>query len=240
MQREKRTILVVDSSASFIFYVAMMLRKLQYVVQTASTAEDALKMIAGTAPAVIIVDTVLPKTSGVDLLKQIKQNSSLSFIPVMIHTADRDPAVKDACARAGCACYFLKPVEPDALYRAIQAATEATPRKNIRISVALKARVVSKAGDRMEEVTSLSEGGLYVKTSAPEPVQAVVSLKLLIRTREIKVTARVLYSSAKAGGPHAVPGMGVSFETIDPEDRTFIREFIREQVTNALATKPRQ
>ena len=236
MQREKRTILVVDSSASFIFYVAMMLRKLQYVVQTASTAEDALRMIAGSAPAVIIVDTVLPKTSGVELLKQIKQNSSISFIPVMIHTADRDPAIKDACARAGCACYFLKPVEPDALYRAIQAATEATPRKNIRISVALKARV----GDRMEEVTSLSEAGLYVKTSAPEPVQAVVSLKLLIRTRELAVTARVLYSSAQAGGPHAVPGMGVSFETIDPEDRTIIREFIREQVTNALAIKPRQ
>ncbi len=119
MQREKRTILVVDSSATFIFYVAMMLRKLQYVVQTASTAEDALKMIAGSAPA-------------------------------------------------------------------------------------------------------------------------VVSLKLLIRARELAVTARVLYSSAKVGGPHAVPGMGVSFETIDPEDRTFIREFIREQVTNALATKPRQ
>jgi CheY-like chemotaxis protein len=239
MHREKRSILIVDSSASFIFYIAMMLRKLQYGVQVASTAEDALKIITHSAPAVVIVDTALPKMSGVDLLKQMKQNKSISFIPVLIHTADGSLAVKDACATAGCSGYFVKPAEPDALYRAIQIATEATPRKNIRITVALKARVGGAAGVRIEEVTSLSEGGLYVKTTAPDPVDAVLPIKLLLRDREIETTAIVLYSSAKVGGPHAVPGMGMRFTTIAPNDRDIIRGFIREQVTNAMGAAPR-
>ena len=240
MQRERRSILVVDNSASFVFYIAMMLKKFQYAVQVASTAEDALTIIARSAPAVVITDTALSRTSGVDLLKQMKQNASIGFIPVLIHTADADPATKDACIHAGCAGYFQKPVDPDALYRAIQTATEATPRKNIRISVALKARVGGAAGVRVEDVTSLSEGGLYVKTTAPDPVKAQVPLTLLLRDREIGVTAVVLYSSAKVGGPHAVPGMGMRFETIAPNDRDLIRDFIHEQVTNALGTETKK
>ncbi len=94
MQREKRAILVVDSSASFVFYTAMVLKKLEYAVRTASTAEDALRSAADSAPALVITDTVLQKSSGVDLLKQIKSSAGLKFIPVIIHTAQRDPALK--------------------------------------------------------------------------------------------------------------------------------------------------
>ena len=243
MHREKRSILVVDSSSSFIFYIAMLLKKLQYNVQTASTAEDALGMIARQAPAVVITDTVLPRMNGVDLLKQIKTNSSLSFIPVMIHTAEAKKEVQDACMRTGCAGYFLKPVDPDVLYKAVQAATEATPRQNIRINVALKARISGASADavaRTEEVTTLSKGGLYVMTTAPEPVNAMISLKLFMRNREIAATAVVLYSSVKIGGPHAVPGMGLKFVQIEPEDRDIIREYIREQVMSNLAIEPRR
>ncbi len=243
MQRKKSSILVVDSSASYIFYVAMLLKKFQYDVQIASTAEDAIRLIARSAPSVVITDTTLPKMSGVDLLKQLKKNSSLSFIPVMIHTADPNPAIKAVCMDARCAGYFIKPVEPDALYRTIQAATEATPRQTIRIRVTLKARITGAGAgpaNRVEDVTSLSDGGLYIKTSVPEPVNVLVPLKLLIRKRELALTAVVLYSSVKIGGPHSEPGMGLKFVTIEPEDRNFIREYIREQVMTTMGTEPRK
>jgi len=235
--REKRSVLVVDSSPSSIFYVSMLLRKLEYGVQTASNAEDALGLIARSAPAAVITDTVLPRMSGVDLLKQVKNTASISFIPVMIHTAETNPALKDTCTQAGCAGFFSKPVNPELLFRNIQTATEATPRKNIRVNVALKARVDGGA-PRFEVVTSLSENGLYLKTAAPDQVNTLVPLTLFISDQSIRLTAHVLYSSAKAGGGlHAVPGMGMRFDSILPEDRDRIREFIREQVTNSLSIK---
>jgi CheY-like chemotaxis protein len=238
MERGKRSILVVDSSASSIFYMSMLLKQLGYAVRSAPTGEDALHAIAHSAPAVVITDTVLPKMSGIELLQQIKKNISLRFIPVIIHTADADPANKQTCTQAGCAAYFKKSVEPEALYRAIQSATEATPRRNIRIATALKARIGSAAHGGttgIEDVTSLSEGGLYVSMSAPAQVDDLVPLTLLFDNHEIEATAVVLYSSTRAGGLHAVPGMALKFTRISAEDLALLREYIKDKVLVDLA-----
>jgi CheY-like chemotaxis protein len=237
MEREKRSILVVDSSASSIFYMSMLLRELHYTFQSAPSGEDALKAIVNSAPAVVITDVVLPKMSGVDFLKRIKNNVSLRFIPVIIHTADANPANKEACTLAGCSAYLMKPVEPEELYRAIQSVTEATPRQHIRINTALKARIGPGAAGgktKIEDVTTLSEGGLYVSIPAPSPVNTFVPLTLLLRNQEIETTAVVLYSSAQAGGLHAVPGMGMKFTKISTEGLNLIREFIRSEVMRDL------
>ena len=236
--QEKRSILVVDASASFIFYTAMMLKNLEYTVQSATTAEDALSLIARSAPAVVITDTALPGTNGLELIKRIKNNDSLGFIPIIVHSSVADPEIKDDCMLAGCTAFFCKPASPETLFHAIQAATEATPRRHIRIRTSLRARVAAPAGEaaseRTEEATQLSEGGLYLKTLLPAPVGAVLSLTLLMRNRDIRVHAKVLYVSQKAGGNEA-PGMGMQFTDLDPEDLAYLREFIRQDVLSAMA-----
>ena len=233
---EQRSILVVDASASFIFYTAMMLKKLQYSVQSATSAKDALSIIARSTPAVVITDSVLPSTSGLELLKQVKSNNSINFIPVIIHSSIAEAWVKDDCTQAGCDAFFCKPASPEALFGAIQAATEATPRRHIRIKTSLRARRGGDAGapqpEGTEEVTELSEGGLYLKTALPAPVGAVVPLTILMRNHEIRVHAKVLYGSPKAGG---VPGMGMKFTDLSASDRDYLREFIRQQVMSTIA-----
>ena len=239
MENVQRQVLVVDSSASHLFYMAMLLKKMGYRVRTATTAENALQLIADSAPSLVITDTALAPMTGLNLLKTMKRSASLKPIPVFMHTDQTEIAVRDACTLAGCTGYFVKPVAPDFLYRAMQAATEAAPRKTIRIETLLKARVTGgpggDSGMRTEEVTSLSEGGLYIQSSLPEPVKNVISLTLFIGAREIKARAVVLYSSAKAGGPHKTPGMGVRFEDISAEDKAVIAGFIKEQVTKELS-----
>ncbi len=239
MKQEKRSILVVDGSASFIFYTAMMLKKLDYTVQSASTVEDALALIARSAPAIVITDTALPGTSGLELIRRIKSSDSIRFIPVIVHSAEVDPAVRDECTRAGCSAFFCKPAEPEALFDAIQSATEATPRHHIRIKTSLKAVVATGPGSgagRPEQVTQLSEGGAYVSTPSPAPAKASVTLTLFIQGREISVRCLVLYSSAAQGGG-SVPGMGVKFISINPSDLAFIREFIRQHVMSDVGRR---
>jgi two-component system cell cycle response regulator DivK len=239
MDREKRSLLVVDSSATYLFYMAMLLKKMDYTVRTATTAEHALQSLIDPLPSLVITATSFPGMSGMDMLQQMKNNPKLKSIPVIIHTSGINAAAREACMAAGCAAFFKKPADPDTLYRAIQSATESIPRQNIRIEVSLNVEIVSKTmgreSSRKEIVTTLSEGGLYISTLTPEPVDAVLPLKLNLRNKEIRATVVVLYSSVKIGGPHKVPGMGVRFVNINPDDRTLVHDFIQEQVTKDLA-----
>ncbi|HUL00773.1 MAG TPA: response regulator [Nitrospirota bacterium] len=243
MDREIRSLLVVDSSATYSFYMTMLLKKLEYTVRSTTTAEGALQMLAASLPALVITDISLPKMSGIDMLKQMRQNPALKSIPVIIHSADSDVRIKETCISVGCTAYFRKPADPDALYRAIQAATEAIPRQNIRIDVSLNVEVgnptVSSVAVRGETVTTLSEGGLFIKTLTPEPVNTIIPLKLFIHNREIRVTAIVLYSLAKTGVQQKESGMGMRFTNIMPQDKEFIHKYIQEQITQNLSLPSR-
>jgi CheY-like chemotaxis protein len=240
MASGKRTVLVVDKNSTSIFYLASLLRQLRYVVTPVASGEDALETIAHSAPTVVIADTALPKMGGLDLLKQLKNNASLRFIPVLINTDDASTATREACMQAGCAGYFIKPADPETLFRAIQSVSEATPRKNIRINTSLKARIeaggAAEGAIRTDEVTSISEGGLYLKTDAPPPVDTRLDLTIILNHHEIAATAVVLYRSEKVGGPFAVPGMGMKFTKIREADVNVIREFIRTSVIRELKT----
>jgi len=239
MDRENRTLLVVDRSATHLFYMGTMLRRLEYTVRAAKSAEDALRSMAEALPSLVITDTALPAMNGIDLLKRMKQDRQLKAVPVIIHGSESDPAVQERCMAAGCTAYFKKPADIETLYKAIQAALESAPRQTIRIETSLRVEVGDGTAPggavRQEYATALSEGGLYIKSLAPEPVNMVIPLKLFINDRVIKATAAVLYSSTKIGGQHKEPGMGMKFVTISMEDRAFVRDYIKEQISKGLS-----
>jgi len=239
MDRGQRTLLLVDSSATYLFYMAMLLKRLEYTVRTATSAELALKTMAESFPALVITDTALPGMSGLDLLKDMRRDSRLKAIPVIFHSSENDPTTEKACTTAGCAAYLQKPAEPDALYKAIQTVIEATPRKHIRIVTFLRVEVgdgIALDGKtRMEYATALSEGGLYVKTLFPEPVNTVIPVKIFFRDRALEATASVQYSSVKVGGQHKEPGMGLRFVEISPEDKAYVRKYIKDEIARGLS-----
>ena len=238
MDRGNRTLLVVDRSATHLFYMGTVLRRLEYTVRAAKSAEDALKSMAEALPALVIMDTVLRAMNGIDLLKRMKQDQQLKTVPVIIHSSDDGPGVKERCMAAGCAAYFKKPADIEMLYKAIQAALEFAPRQTIRIETSLRVEVGDGTAPggavRQEYATALSEGGLYIKSLTPEPVNMVIPLKLFINDRVIRAAAVVLYSSTKIGGQHKEPGMGMKFVTISTEDRAFVRDYIKEQISKGL------
>jgi CheY-like chemotaxis protein len=239
MDRENRTLLVVDRSATHLFYMGTVLRRLEYTVRAAKSAEDALRSMAEALPALVITDTVLPAMNGIDLLQRMRQDQRLKAVPVIIHSSDDGPGVKERCMAAGCTAYFKKPADIETLYKAIQAALESAPRQTIRIETSLRVEVgdgTAPGGDvRQEYATALSEGGLYIKSLTPDPVNTVIPLKLFIKDRVIKATAVVLYSSSKIGGQHKEPGMGMKFVLISAEDRAFVRDYIKEQISKGLS-----
>ncbi len=237
--REIRTILLVDGSVSALFYFAMLLRRLEYKVATARSGEDALQMMEDSVPSIVLTELSLPRMSGIQFLGKVKQSERFKAVPVVILTSENDPGTRESCIRMGCAAYLGKPADPDALYRALQSASESVPRVNIRLHTSLKVIIGddSPAGGakRTEFATAISEGGLYIKTLYPQPSNALTPLRIIIRDREIQAKGVVLYSYAQSEGPFKEPGMGMKFVEISDEDRSHIREFIREQLTGDLA-----
>ncbi len=235
MDRESRTVLAVDSSASMIFYLGTLLTRLGYKVTAARSAEEALQMMETAVPLIVLAEMSLPRMNGISLLKRIQDTPRLKEVPVIILAGESDAGLKDTCLRAGCAAYVNKPIEPDVLYRAMQAATESVPRQNIRLATSLKVivgeRTMLGGATRTEYATALSEGGIYIRTLYPQSVNTLTPVTLFIKDREMKAKAVVLYSYAMGQGPFKEPGMGMKFVEIREEDRLCIRNFIKEQLT---------
>jgi CheY-like chemotaxis protein len=233
-----RTLLIVDNSATTLFYWGMLLKRLEYTVVSKRNAADALKAMEASVPAIILLEAALPGTDGVALLKEIKADPRFKDVPVVMLTSVTDPAVKAACERLGCAAWFPKDVEPDDLYQKVQSLVESTPRQHIRLNTSLKVIVgdgtVAGGSERTEYASAISEGGLYVRTQYPQPQNALTPVRLQLDSGVVRAKAVVLYSYAKHEGPYKEPGMGMKFTEISDECRRLIRQFIKDQLTRDL------
>jgi CheY-like chemotaxis protein len=238
MDREVRTILVVDCNSSMLFFLGLLLKRFGYRVVTARSGEEALHLMDASLPSIVLADVALPTMSGVALLKHIKARPDCRDLPVVMLTTEDDPGIKDTCMQLGCAAYLLKPVEPDQLYRTMQAVSEPLPRANIRLRTSLKVIIgegsVLGGSARIGDATALSEGGLFISTHYLQPRNAVIPLRIVINDREVTAKALVLYTNDPGEGPSVEPGMGLKFIQITDADRAVLRRFIREQLTHDL------
>lgn len=93
----KYTVLIVDDSETNIEMMSEMLRG-SYALVTANNGVDALEEMRGeNRPDVVLLDMLMPKPDGYDILKIMSEDEVLRFIPVVAITSDSDPA---ACERA--------------------------------------------------------------------------------------------------------------------------------------------
>ena len=61
-------------------------------------------------PAVILLDLKMPRVDGIEVLRQIKGDPELRFIPVVIMTSSREEQDIVNCYRLGSNAYVVKPV----------------------------------------------------------------------------------------------------------------------------------
>lgn len=77
------------------------------------------------APLCIVLDVRLPGISGLELQERLCAAGTAT--PIIIITADHDPAVRERAQRNGCVEFFLKPVDGDILIAAIQSLANPLP-----------------------------------------------------------------------------------------------------------------
>ena len=71
-------------------------------------------------PYLLLLDINMPRVDGVEVLKQVKDDSVLRKMPVIMLTTTDDPREVEKCHKLGCNSYVAKPVDYDRFVEAIQ------------------------------------------------------------------------------------------------------------------------
>ncbi len=101
--------LVVDDSKSARFALRKFLEGFNYRVETAESAHEAFQFLAHTLPDVIFLDHIMPVTDGFEVLRQVKTDSRLQVIPVVICSSNDGEEYANVCRARGASSVLQKP-----------------------------------------------------------------------------------------------------------------------------------
>src|SRR5262245_58706231 len=86
-QMAKRRILIADDSVNTRGILRFMLQNQGFELIEAENGEDALAKAGASLPDLIVLDGMMPKMSGFDACRELKQNPKTKAIPVILLTA---------------------------------------------------------------------------------------------------------------------------------------------------------
>lgn len=119
LDKEKKTIMVVDDDSEVAYYLEMLLGS-DYQVVCRFNAESALEAITENAPDLILSDVVMPGKDGYWLCREIKESLQLCHIPVILVTAKTTIENQVEGLNVGADAYVIKPFEPHYLMALIK------------------------------------------------------------------------------------------------------------------------
>jgi len=168
--RDPARILVVDDVADNVEILRMRLASLGYEVVVAEDGEQALAKVRELLPDLILLDIMMPKIDGLEVVRRLKADPSLPFIPVILVTAKAAPKDVVAGLDAGGDDYLTKPIDHGALVARVRAMLriKALHDEVQELNHGLEAKVQA-------QVEELERVGRLRRFLAPQLAQAIVS-----------------------------------------------------------------
>ena len=100
---------------------------------TTGNPKQALDLIRQEQPDVIILDIMMPGIGGLTILEQIRHDSKLQFIPVIILTASTERGIRPRAQRLGATRFLAKPINSGELITEVRnALTSQTYQAHLR------------------------------------------------------------------------------------------------------------
>ncbi len=180
--REPPLVLVVDDIAANLDIVRMRLEARGYQIITAVDGEDALEKAHAAEPDLIILDIMMPKLDGISVVKRLKQDAVLKFVPVILLTAKADTKDIVEGLEAGGDDYLTKPFD--------QAALLARVRSMLRIK-ALHDKVVDQAETLAKQASELVDWNRALEERVANQVEELARLSRLQRFLAPQVAALI-------------------------------------------------
>jgi len=111
------TVLICDDEPSLRELIKLSLDG-PYSFAEATDGEESLNVARALMPDVVILDMMMPRLSGVEVLTAIRQDESLADAAVIVLTAQ--PESREEALRAGADVVMVKPFEPTEINAAVE------------------------------------------------------------------------------------------------------------------------
>lgn len=116
-----RKILIVDDESAIRDMLRVALEMAEYDCIEASNAQDAHALIVDEKPDLILLDWMMPGTSGIELARRLKRDEVTADIPIIMLTAKGEEDNKIQGLEVGADDYITKPFSPRELVARLKA-----------------------------------------------------------------------------------------------------------------------
>ncbi len=133
-----KKILVADDEADVLNLVSNNLKAAGFSVLRAEDGPSALEQARTAAPALIVLDLMLPGLSGLEVCKALKSDAATKFIPIIMLTAKAEEIDRILGLELGADDYITKPFSPRELVLRVRsvirrASTPTEPEETLRL-----------------------------------------------------------------------------------------------------------
>lgn len=145
----KKRILVVDDHEDNVEVLRARLEARGYEVEGATNGQEALDTVSRWCPDLVLLDVMMPDMDGLEVVKRLKADRNLPFIPVIMQTALDSTERMVAGLEAGADDYVTKPINFQEL--------EARVRSLLRIK-----KLQQEVADREKELSQMNDKLLHI------------------------------------------------------------------------------
>lgn len=120
MTMTKSRILIADDNAANVELLEVFLSELDCEIAVAVDGLDTLQKVASFKPDLILLDIMMPKLSGFEVCRRIKENPQTRNIMVLMVTALNELGDIERAVAAGCDDFLSKPVNKLELLKRVE------------------------------------------------------------------------------------------------------------------------
>ncbi|MDD5432437.1 MAG: response regulator [Candidatus Omnitrophica bacterium] len=125
-------VLIVDDEKDVVEVLSKIIKEAGYDVISAYDGEEALVKVKENNPDVIILDLIMPKLNGFEVLKALRSKDVTKWIPAVIVSAKSDLESIKKSYDLEAELYITKPCAPETLLRGISTLISLIPQRKIK------------------------------------------------------------------------------------------------------------
>jgi len=181
---------------------------------TTTESLTALELIAREKPDVVVLDIVMPRVDGIQILQAIRADPLLQHIPVLILTASTDVETKRRALESGATDFLAKPVDPSDLIPRIRNALivkahhDHLARYSEQLELQVRQRTLELEASRLQVIYCLARAAEFRDNTTGRHVIRVGRYCSLL-ARELGFTPAVAETLGLAAQLHDVGKIGL-------------------------------
>ena len=187
----EKTVLVVEDNEDFSHFLSQELGRIYNKVLTAKDGIEGAIMAEAENPDIIVSDVMMPRMSGTDMCRRIKENIETSHIPIILLTAWSTDEGRAAGYKAGADAYIAKPFDMEVLLARISNLLEKQEKRqrDFSHSISLDPKTVTDSSpdeDFLKEVIACIEKNIDNSEYTIDSLSTDIVMSRMSLYREMK------------------------------------------------------